>query len=124
MQLSSSRAGRTRSSPPSNPAAPHGRRSWDTVRLGPADDTTAVTATQLRTVVQRLTAAGQHTSSDPDMLIVCDAGYDVTRLAYVLRDLPVEVCGRIRADRVLRLPAQPALREPADAHPSTAPSST
>ncbi|MFD1541501.1 transposase, partial [Nonomuraea guangzhouensis] len=43
------------------------------------------------------------------MLIVADAGYDITRLAYVLRDLPVELLGRIRSDRVLRLPAPPRL---------------
>jgi hypothetical protein len=30
-------------------------------------------------------------------LIVTDAGYDVTRLAYVLADLPVELVGRIRS---------------------------
>jgi hypothetical protein len=38
------------------------------------------------------------------MLIVADTGYDTTRLAYVLSDLPVILIGRIRADRVLRLP--------------------
>lgn len=36
-----------------------------------------------------------------------DAGYDLARLAFLLTDLPVEVLGRIRADRVLRLPAPP-----------------
>jgi hypothetical protein len=85
-----------------------GRTSWtatlDAVRLGPADDATAVTAAQLREVVVRLTAAGHHQAGDPDILIVCDAGYDVSRLAYVLADLPVQLLGRIRADRVLRLP--------------------
>ncbi|TCO65397.1 DDE superfamily endonuclease [Actinocrispum wychmicini] len=38
-----------------------------------------------------------------------DAGYDVTRLASVLADLPVKVLGRIRSDRVLRLPKPPRL---------------
>ena len=70
-------------------------------------DATAVTASQLRDVVDRLIACGQQQAGDPNILIVCDAGYDVTRLARVLRDLPVEVAGRIRADRVLRLPAPP-----------------
>jgi hypothetical protein len=69
-----------------------GRTSWtaplDVVRLGPTDDATAVTAAQLRGVIERLIAAGQWRSGDPDVLIVVDAGYDVTRLAYVLRDLP------------------------------------
>ena len=40
-----------------------GRTSWtavlDAVRLGPADDATAVTAGQLREVVDRLVTAGQ-----------------------------------------------------------------
>ena len=79
----------------------------DAVRLGPADDATAVTADQLRAVVDRLITAGHHLPGDPDILIVADAGYDITRLAYVLGDLPVELLGRIRADRVLRLPKPP-----------------
>jgi hypothetical protein len=33
---------------------------------------------------------GQWQTGDPDIVIVTDAGYDVTRLAWVLRDLPVE----------------------------------
>ncbi|MEW2119906.1 transposase [Streptomyces sp. NPDC005474] len=82
-----------------------GRTSWtgilDVVRLGPEDDATAVIADQLRGVVGRLIAAGHWSASDPDMLVVMDAGYDVTLLAFVLGDLPVEVLGRIRSDRVL-----------------------
>jgi hypothetical protein len=85
-----------------------GRTSWtallDAVRLGPADDATAVTAAQLREVVGRLIEAGHWQPGDPPILIVADAGYDITRLAYVLSDLPVELTGRIRSDRVLRLP--------------------
>src|SRR3954463_14491261 len=34
-------------------------------------------------------------------MVMLDAGYDVTRLAFVLADLPVHLVGRIRADRVL-----------------------
>ncbi|MCX5130117.1 hypothetical protein OOK25_41660 [Streptomyces sp. NBC_00347] len=37
-------------------------------------------------------------------MIVGDVGYDVTRLAWVLRDLPVELVGRVRSDHVMRLP--------------------
>jgi hypothetical protein len=91
-----------------------GRTSWtqvlDVVRLGPADDATAVTAAQLRNVVDRLIAAGHWRPGDPDILIVADTGYDTARLAWVLADLPVVLVGRIRADRVLRLPkpARPA----------------
>ena len=88
-----------------------GRTSWtavlDAQRLGPADDATAVTAAQIRAVIDRLTAAGHWRDGDPDMLIVMDTGYDVTRLAHVLADLPVHLIGRIRADRVLRLPKPP-----------------
>jgi hypothetical protein len=85
-----------------------GRTSWtavlDAVRLCPADDATAVTAAQLRAVVNRLVTAGHWHAGDPAILVVVDAGYDVTRLAHVLADLPVELVGRLRSDRVLRLP--------------------
>jgi hypothetical protein len=91
-----------------------GRTSWtailDAVRLGPDDDVAEVTAVQVRAVVQRLLDAGRWRAGDPDVLLVFDAGYDLARLAFLLTDLPVEVLGRIRADRVLRLPAIP--REP------------
>lgn len=85
-----------------------GRTSWtallDAVRLGPADDATAATAAQLREVVGRLITAEHWRPGDPDILIVTDAGYDITRLAFVLADLPVELLGRLRSDRVLRRP--------------------
>ncbi len=85
-----------------------GRTSWtallDAVRLGPHDDATKVTATQLREEVERLQQAGQHKPGDADILIVFDAGYDVTRLAFLLADLPVELLGRLRSDRVFSSP--------------------
>jgi len=88
-----------------------GRSSWtavlDAVRLGPDDDETEVTAAQVRQVITRLIAAGHWHAGDPDMLIVFDAGYDVTRLAWQLADLPVEMAGRLRSDRVLYFPAPP-----------------
>ncbi|WDZ88330.1 NF041680 family putative transposase [Nocardiopsis sp. HUAS JQ3] len=88
-----------------------GRTSWtallDAVRLGPADDATAVTAAQLREVVTRLIAAGHWRQGEADILIVMDSGYDVCRLAFVLADLPVELVGRIRSDRVMLRPAPP-----------------
>ena len=94
-----------------------GRTSWtlplDAVRLGPVDDATAVTAAQLRDVVARLAAAGHWREGDPDILAVFDAGYDLTRLAWLLRDLPVEVAGRLRSDRVLHSPAPPLPARPA-----------
>jgi hypothetical protein len=82
---------------------------WDAVRLGPTDDATALTADQLRATVGRLITAGQWRTGDPPILIVADAGYDITRLAFVLADLPVELLGRIRSDRVLRGPKPPRL---------------
>ena len=88
-----------------------GRTSWtlplDAVRLGPADDATAVTAAQVREVVTRIIDAGHWRDGDPDILVVFDAGYDLTRLAWLLRDLPVEVLGRLRSDRVMYFPAPP-----------------
>jgi hypothetical protein len=92
-----------------------GRTSWtavlDAVRLGPDDDVTAVTAAQLRDVVQRLIAAGHPTPGDAPIEIVMDSGYDVTRLAFVLVDLPVVLTGRLRSDRVMLRQLPP--REPA-----------
>ncbi len=82
-----------------------GPTSWtavlDAVRLGPAEDATAVTADQLPAVVGRLRAAGHWRVGDPPIMVVLDSGYDVARLAFVLADLPVQLVGRIRADRVM-----------------------
>jgi hypothetical protein len=90
-----------------------GRTSWtavlDAVRLGPDDDEAEVTATQVRDVVTRLVEAGHWHPGDPGILVIFDAGYDVTRLAFLLADLPVEVLGRLRSDRVLHFP-MPARR--------------
>ncbi len=76
----------------------------DVVRLGPLDDLTEVTAAQVRQVVDRLREAGQWAQGDPPILVVFDAGYDVTRLAWLLRDTPVIVVGRLKSDRVYHLP--------------------
>lgn len=83
--------------------------SWtallDVVRLHPDEDATAVTAAQLRAVFENLTRAGHHRASDPDILVVMDAGYDVARLAFLLDDLPVTLVARVRSDRVFHAPA-------------------
>ncbi|MEE1813403.1 NF041680 family putative transposase [Streptomyces sp. BE133] len=83
-----------------------GRSSWtaplDALRLSPGEDAATVTAGQMRELVERLIAAGQWKDGDPEILIVVDAGYDVPRLAFLLKDLPVQVLGRMRSDRVLR----------------------
>src|ERR1035441_10784772 len=88
-----------------------GRTSWtavlDAVRLGPDDDETEVAAARGREVAERLIAAGQWHEGDPGILMVFDAGYDVMRLAFLLKDLPVEVLGRLRSDRVLCFRAPP-----------------
>ena len=85
-----------------------GRTSWtavlDAVRLGPADDEAEVTAAQVRGVVTRLVTAGHWSEGDPPILVVFDAGYDPMRLARRLADLPVEILGRLRSDRVLHFP--------------------
>ena len=51
------------------------------MRLGPEDDETEVTAAQVRDVITRLIGAGHWQQGDPRILVVFDAGYDVTRLA-------------------------------------------
>ena len=97
-----------------------GRSSWtavlDAVRLGPDDDATAVTAGQLRDAVCRLIAAGHWRPGDPEIEIVLDTGYDLTRLAFVLADLPVILTGRLRSDRVMLRPA-PARRSGSTGRP-------
>src|SRR3954471_4351037 len=105
--------GRTRNSDQLLPGWPYqlvaalesGPTSWtallDVIRLGPAEDATAVTADQLRAVIGRLRAAGRWSPGDPPMLVVLDAGYDVHRLASSLGDPALPLIGRIRADRVM-----------------------
>ena len=94
-----------------------GRTSWtlplDAVRLGPADDATEVTAAQVREVVERIIEAGHWHAGDPDVLVVFDSGYDLTRLAWLLADLPVEIIGRLRSDRVMYFPAPARPARPA-----------
>jgi hypothetical protein len=88
-----------------------GRTSWtavlDAVRLGPDDDEITVTAAQVRDVITRLIAAGHWRDGDAPVLVIFDAGYDLTRLACLLADLPAQVLGRLRSDRVMQLPAPP-----------------
>jgi DDE superfamily endonuclease len=97
-----------------------GRTSWtaplDAVRPGPGDDETEVTAAQVRDVVERLITAGQWREGDPAILVVFDAGYDTARLSWLLKDLPVEVLGRLRSDRALCFPAPP--RRPSRGRPA------
>src|SRR6266536_134935 len=92
-----------------------GRTSWtavlDAVRLGPDDDEAEITAAQVREVITRLIDAGHWCDGDPDIVVIFDAGYDPMRLACRLADLPVQVLGRLRSDRVLHFPAPPGRRD-------------
>ncbi|AQW56521.1 hypothetical protein SHXM_09984 [Streptomyces hygroscopicus] len=106
-----------------------GRTSWtailDAVRLAPGADVAAVTTAQIREVIERLVASGQWTDGDPDVLVVVDAGYDAPRQTHLLADLPVEILGRTRSDRVMRRPTPPRVYDPKGAgRPSTAASSS
>jgi hypothetical protein len=88
-----------------------GRSAWtamlDVVRVGADDDHTEVAATQLRAVVTGLITGGHWRSGDPEIWITGDSGYDGSRLAFLLADLPVRMLVRLRSDRVLRFPAPP-----------------
>lgn len=88
-----------------------GRTSWtallDVVRVRPGDEHTDLAATQLRTAVDTLIAAGHWRADDPEIWIIGDSGYDGPRLAFLLADLPVQVLVRLRSDRVLAFPAPP-----------------
>ena len=90
-----------------------GRSSWtavlDALRLDPGADLAAHSAAQIRDVVGRLIDTGQWRPGAPDILVVLDAGYDAPRIAYLLADLPVEILGRMRSDRVLRRPTPPRI---------------
>nr|WP_323746042.1 transposase [Catenulispora pinisilvae] len=61
-----------------------GPKSWtaipDAIRLPPGAGVVAITAAQLREVVERLPAARHRTAGDPEILIVADAGYDAPRM--------------------------------------------
>ena len=71
-----------------------------------------MTAAQVRNVVTRLAAAGHWKDGDPDIMVIFDAGYEPARLAWLLRDLPVQVTGRLGTNRVFRLPPPP--RQPGE----------
>lgn len=99
-----------------------GRTSWtallDAVRLVPGADVAAVTTAQIREVVHRLIDVGQWCEGDPPILVVLDAGYDAPRLAHLLADLPVQILGRMRSDRVLRRATPPRVYDPLGGRPA------
>ncbi|MFI5654847.1 NF041680 family putative transposase [Streptomyces anulatus] len=98
-----------------------GRTSWtaplDAVRLEPGADVCAITVAQLRWVVEELVAAGQWQQGDPKILVVMDAGYEAPRIAHLLADLPLEVLGRMRSDRVMRRSTPPRVYVPTGGRP-------
>lgn len=68
------------------------------------DDATLTTANQLRDAVHRLFVTGQQHHTDPEVLVVLDADYDVTCMAWLLQDLPVILMARLRSVRVFYAP--------------------
>jgi hypothetical protein len=66
-----------------------------------------VTAAQLREVAGRLARAGAWRPGDRDIIVVLDCGYDVIRLAWLLADLPLVLCARLRSNRVFCAPPAP-----------------
>lgn len=91
-----------------------GRTSWtavfDAQRVHPDDNHTDIAAAQLRTVIDALITAGHWREGDLEIWVVGDSGYDGSRLAFLLADLPVRLLVRLRSDRVMAFPAPP--REP------------
>lgn len=87
-----------------------GATSWtaplDAHRLRPDEDPMDAAFAQLRTVWSRLGRAGK-LAGRPPMLGVFDAGYDLARLAFLADqiDLPVQILGRVRSNRVFYAPA-------------------
>jgi hypothetical protein len=88
-----------------------GRTCWtailDAARLHPDDNPTDLAATQLRTVIDSLITAGHWHPGDLEIWIIGDSGYDGSRLAFLLTDLPVRLLVRLRSDRVMAFPAPP-----------------
>ena len=58
-----------------------------------------MTADQVGDVLTRLLEVGQWRDGDEDIKIVFDAGYDVTRLAFLTAHLPVQLVGRLRSNK-------------------------
>ena len=85
------------------------------------DDETTVTAAQVREVVGRPQRAGHLRDGDLDILLAFDAGYDVTRLAFLLADLPVQFSWWVGCART---PADPAPATHQDQRTPTPPSIT
>jgi hypothetical protein len=96
-----------------------GRSSWTRrwTLSGSAPTTTSPRSppAQIRDVFDRLRRAAQWVDGDPPVLIVTDSGYDIVRLAWLLRDLPVRLLGRVHTDWVFYAP--PGLPHPHGGRP-------
>jgi hypothetical protein len=49
--------------------------------------------------------------------MVLDAGYDAPRVAHLLAELPVEILGRLRSDRVMCRPTPGRVYDPKGGRP-------
>jgi len=82
-----------------------GASSWtallDVVRLGPDHDATVASVQQIAGVLGRLERAGA-LHGRPASVVALDAGYDPTRISYLVEQggLAVQVLGRVRGNRV------------------------
>lgn len=74
----------------------------DAVRLRPGADVAAVTISQVREVLERLIAAGRGMRATRRSWSCWTPATTRPRIAHLLGDLPVEILGRMRSDRVLR----------------------
>ncbi|MGW3172742.1 hypothetical protein [Streptomyces sp. NPDC001153] len=72
----------------------------DAVRLGPGADGAAITAAQIREVVERLVAVAEWKHGDPEIRVALHAGYDTPRIARA----PTLITGRAP------IPVEPAER--------------
>ncbi|MGW1193690.1 hypothetical protein [Streptomyces sp. NPDC002559] len=65
----------------------------DAVRPEFVADVASVAMEQIREVVERMNAAGQWEPGGPEVLVVLDAGYDVSRIVHLPAGLSVEILG-------------------------------
>lgn len=89
-----------------------GADSWvdplEARRIAPGEDHTAVLIAQASALLADLEAAGRCGPGTPAPLVMFDAGYPATRIAYALADHGAQVLGRVRTDRVFYFPAEPS----------------
>jgi hypothetical protein len=78
--------------------------SWpeilDVERIREGQTETSVAIAQIRLAVESFTASGQWTPGEAPVVVVTDAGYAATAMAWALSDLPVVIVSRIGSDRV------------------------